>query len=87
MTSVKPVEVVLPSGRFATCHTITVLDWMAATRATEPMLELAMRCVTIDGEKFSIEQLLELPLEEYWPILNMVAKKLERTRANEEGVK
>lgn len=90
MPTTKPAEIVLPSGRFASCRNLTVLDWLTALRATEhsdTMLILVHRCVTIDSEPITVEEILALPLEEYWPIINMVSKKIERARLTENGVK
>lgn len=90
MMATKPAEIVLPSGRFATCRDITVLDWLTALNAdthTNTTLVLVQRCVTIDNVALSLEEILAMPLEEYWPIINMVVKKIERARLTENGVK
>jgi hypothetical protein len=91
MPTTKPAEIVLPSGRFATCRNITVLDWLIALKSEKEhgdvMVTLVTRCVTIDSQGMDVEEVLNLPLEEYWPIINMVSKKIERARLTENGVK
>ncbi len=90
MHSTKPAEIVLPSGRFASCRNITVLDWLTAIKSSESidtMAVLVVKCVTIDSEPVTLEDVLALPLEEYWPIINMLSKKIERARLTEDGIK
>lgn len=90
MTDTPSSEIVLPSGRFAACRTITVADWLTSLKAeqsADTMVILAVRCVTIDSTPLTVADVLNLPLEEYWPIINMVSKKIERARLTENGVK
>lgn len=90
MHSTKPAEIVLPSGRFASCRNITVLDWLLALKAgadSDTMVTLVHRCVTIDSTALNPDDILNLPLEEYWPIINMISKKIERARLTEDGIK
>jgi len=69
-------EVVLPSGRFASFRAIKWWDY-AVSNNENPLVmlgELATRVVHIDGEPLTADQVLQMPLAEFLPIQEALAK-------------
>lgn len=90
MTKTNEYEIVLPSGKFAACSNINVADWLSAltcSDSTQTMVVLINRCVTIDSRALTVTEIMQLPLEDYWPIVNMVSNKIEQARLTKDGVK
>ncbi|MNN93980.1 hypothetical protein D3C81_2125260 [compost metagenome] len=72
-------EVVLPSGRFASCRLPRFRDILGASGAGGQMHMLAaIACsvVTIDGDALDVEQFLDMPPSEAIPIIDMVSRVL-----------
>lgn len=71
-------ELVLPSGAFATLRTVTVLDFMIASRESkspdEMPLRLINRAVKIDGKKLTFEQFCELDTRDYFQISSAMSE-------------
>lgn len=72
-------EIVLPSGRFAAFRPLTWRDrlftWGLAS-VEERILALACRAVTIDGEPLTMEQALDMELEEAEPIIQAICQNV-----------
>jgi hypothetical protein len=82
-------EVVLPSGRFATMVSpILVMDILAANASgIDPMTVLVHRCVLIDGETISLDDLLKFEISEYFPLVNMLGVQINKANKTSLGVK
>lgn len=68
------IELVLPSGRFASIRPITWMDRAQSFDPGEPidfwLMRLATRCVLIDGEALKMEEFARMELTEANPIIN-----------------
>lgn len=75
------VEVVLPSGRFARMRKPKALDlltFVGSNRIFEA--HLIAQCLTIDDEKLSYEQVLDLDIEEAMPIVGQLNQFLRNVK-------
>lgn len=72
-------EIVLPFGRFANIRPLTwrdrVFTWAIAS-IEERILALACRAVTIDGEPLTMEQALDMELEDAEPIIQAICQNI-----------
>jgi uncharacterized linocin/CFP29 family protein len=72
-------EIVLPSGRFAAFRPLTWRDRVATwgiASIEERVIALACRAVTIDGELLTLEQALDMELEEAEPIIQAICQNV-----------
>lgn len=76
------IEVVLPSGKFATLRPILWGDWLRAINVVRelPMLNidtvLMIECVQIDGEPVTYSQLQALDIRDGLAISRMIGEAL-----------
>ena len=64
-------ELVLPSGRFASFRRLRVVDMMGMPQDLSSLaftLCLIARAVQIDGESVSVEELMAMDLQDFFPI-------------------
>ena len=82
------VELVLPSGRFATIRHATVVDLIAAwdDNPVAMQAKLAAQLTTIDGEKLTASQWLTMDLDEFMPVLVYVGEHLKAVLQHTKGV-
>lgn len=75
------MEIVLPSGRFASVRRIKWWDRVMCHSDSKGNIDvyvmaLAIRCVTIDGEPLSIEQAKDMDIEEANPLIEAICGQL-----------
>ena len=77
-------EIVLPSGKFARLRPLTALDFLLSQKLPHPEAVLVSLAVTFDDASLTYAEVLELPLEEFMPVMGMLGKVL--TKINLKGV-
>lgn len=78
---------VLPSGRFVELRGILAVDWILAGKSPEPIVSLIERLVLIDSKCLSIEDILLIPLADYFVIVNLIGTEVTKAKKTENGVK
>lgn len=71
----KPIEIVLPSGRFATIRPPNVGD-LSADYSVNPIQfvsNLAVRIVKIDGKPITAEEVAQMDMDEFTPLMNHIS--------------
>ncbi|MGF6549327.1 hypothetical protein QFZ96_004398 [Paraburkholderia youngii] len=70
------MEIVLPSGRFASFREPTWGDMIFAYSSNGPemMARLAAACCEIDGAHISLEDVRQMPIADFMPILNILTE-------------
>jgi hypothetical protein len=83
----KEIEFVLPSGEFAKLHPPTVVDHFIAIAAKHLLFPaLASRCVTLDGQSYTIEQWCAMDFERVAPVFAQIGAFYERATIAGKGV-
>lgn len=83
------LEIVLPNGVFVKLRRIKWLDWINAMNTGSnytAAIILAHRCATFDGETKTIEQLQEMDIEDFMPIVEMINKQFFGAQKNKGGI-
>lgn len=82
-------EIVLPSGSYARLRKLNPIDLCVAYSANpfEFICSIMTMAVRIDGENVTVEMLKEMPLDDWTPISNMIAKALSEANKFQGGIK
>jgi hypothetical protein len=81
-------EVVLPSGRFASVRPITLGD-VTAAHAENPYLMLARLApltTKIDGSPLTPEMFLEMEMDDFFPIQELLTADIARGLSTKGGI-
>ena len=82
-------EVVLPNGVFFKLRRINWLDWINAMNSGSnytAAIVLAHRCGTFDGEARTIEQLQQMDIEDFMPIVELINKQFFSAHNKRGGI-
>ena len=96
MTDVQPLpnnrpehEIVLPNGVFVKMRRITWLDWINAMNTGSnytAAIVLAHRCATFDGESRTIDQLQQMDIDDFMPIVELINKQFFKAQQHKGGI-
>ena len=73
-------EIVLPSGKFARFRPIIALDILMAVGVEHIHALLISRIVTIDDESLTYEEVLQMPAEEFVPLLGRMNEMMSKVK-------
>lgn len=73
-------EIVLPSGKFARFRPIVALDILMAIGSEHIHALLISRVVTIDDESLTYEEVLQMPAEEFVPLLGRMNEMMSKVK-------
>lgn len=80
------IEIVLPSGKFARIRPILTVDFLLAANAEHMIAALVASNTLIDDEYVTYQEVLEMPLEDAMPLLDLINLKLKLANKTVKGV-
>ena len=80
------IEIVLPSGKFARIRPILTVDFILAANAEHMIAALVASNTLIDDEYVTYQEVLEMPLEDAMPLLDLINLKLKLANKTVKGV-
>ncbi len=80
------IEIVLPSGKFARVRPILTIDFLLAASAEHMIAALVASNTLIDDEYVTYQEVLEMPLEDAMPLLDLINLKLKLANKTVKGV-
>lgn len=80
------IEIVLPSGKFARIRPILTVDFLLAANAEHMMAALVASNTLIDDEYVTYQDVLQMPLEDSMPLLDLINLKLKLANKTVKGV-
>ena len=80
------IEIVLPSGKFARIRPILTVDFLLAANAEHMIAALVASNTLIDDEYVTYQEVLEMPLEDAMPLLDLINSKLSSANKTVKGV-
>lgn len=81
------MEIILPSGRFATIRPITFANFLESTRSGNMLISLICLTTTIDDCILTGNDVLNLGIDEIAPIIRVMDNRLNEASLNAKGVK
>lgn len=84
-------EIVLPNGTFVKLRRITWYDWLICISCSQGNmnnmpLAIAHRCCTFDGKAMSLNELHQLDIDDFMPVLKMIDDQINSSQKNKGGV-
>ena len=80
------IEIVLPSGKFARIRPILTVDFLLAASAEHMMAALVASNTLIDDEYVTYQDVLQMPLEDSLPLMDIINLKLNSANKTVKGV-
>lgn len=80
------IEIVLPSGKFARVRPILTIDFLLAASTEHMIAALVASNTLIDDEYVTYQEVLEMPLEDAMPLLDLINLKLKLANKTVKGI-
>ena len=80
------IEIVLPSSKFARIRPILTIDFLLAASAEHMIAALVASNTLIDDEYVTYQEVLEMPLEDAMPLLDLINLKLKLANKTVKGI-